>query len=203
MYEVIKANSFGERMHVLTIENDFIQFNDVVLLREEITEIKYSISALQFYRFSVGRRYHIGFRTKSAQIDLIFRSYLKIGNTYFNNLCDRILDEVWEPITDRIWSNYIHLLLKGESVDIGNCTLSKSGLVLSKNLLFQNKQQFIPWDNLRFEKKYDRLTLSDTNDPTAWSNLYYQGTWNIDILISLLDWITKEGGLMELNEQHH
>ncbi|QMU27663.1 hypothetical protein [Adhaeribacter radiodurans] len=194
MNEQVKVSSFGKQDKTLIITDTTIQLEKLVIKREEITEIIYDIQAIVFYRFLVGRKYHIGFKTPTQQLNLIFRSYFGISQEYFTNVCNRIIEEVWEKATDTIWRKNKNLLLAGDVVQIGQCQLHKNGIFLIK----QQKQ--ISWENLHYEVLYDRLVLNHKNDSSVYTNLYFANTWNIDILISLLDWITKENGLAEWRE---
>ncbi|MDQ3292514.1 MAG: hypothetical protein M3Q05_14600 [Bacteroidota bacterium] len=193
MNEKVKVSSFVGKNKALIITEDTIQFENLIIQREEVTEIIYDIQAIVFYRFNIGRKYHIGLKTPNQHLNLLFRSYFGINREYFTDLCNRIIDKIWEKTTDQIWARKKQLLLAGGVVQVGNCQISKTGIVLTK----QQKQ--IPWENLHYEVLYNRVVLNHKNDPTIFTNLYFVNTWNIDILIALLDWITKENGLAELH----
>jgi hypothetical protein len=182
----------------LSVNKETIRFGETTIRREEITEIKYWIGGIQFYRFLVGRWYHIGLKTPANQVNIILKVYLGIGNDYFSDLCSRIIDEIWEPVTDRLYNKNKELLLAGGTMLVGTCQVSKAGILINRSNGFSSKQKRISWDDLDYEKKYDRLVLNSKSDPGAWVNLYFQHTWNIDILMTLLDWVTKENGLAEL-----
>ncbi|WP_146153684.1 hypothetical protein [Adhaeribacter arboris] len=190
--EKVKVNSFGKKDKFLRITGTTIQFKNKQIQREEITEIIYDVHIIVFYRFSVGRRYYIGLRTPTQQLDLVFKSFFGLSLDYFTELCNRITEEIWEKTTDKIWAENKKLLLAGKAVHVGNCQISKKGMVLTK------QQKHIGWENLHYEVLHDRLVINHSADSSIWTNLYFENTWNIDILIALLDWITKDNGLAEM-----
>ncbi len=194
MNEKVKVNSFGRQNKTLIITGTTFKFENLKIQRDEITEILYDIQAIVFYRFSIGEKFRLGLKTPTQQLNLFFRSYFGIDQEYFTDLCNRIMDEIWEETTNEIWERSKNSLLAGGVVPIGNSELHKNGIVLT------NQQKQISWENLHYEVLYNRVVLNHKNDPTIWTNLYFENTWNIDILIALLNWITKENGLAELQQ---
>lgn len=200
MKQLIRVSSFGKKDKLLLIDQETIRFGEKAVPKQEITGILYGISAIQFYRFPVGTRYYIGLKTPAEQADLILTSYLGIGDDYFQELFASVLEEIWEPVTDRIWDNSKDTLAADGVLSFGNCQLSSAGMLVTKGQAFTTKQVLIGWEDLDYEKKHDRLVLNSKSDPQVWTNLYFHDTWNIDILMALLDWLSQEGGLAELKQ---
>ena len=194
MKELVKTHSLGEKDKLIFITGEFIQYEKKVLNLNEITGIHSWISGIQFYRFLIGRKYHIGLKTPTDQINFLFTCYFGISQKYFNKLYNQVLGKIWEPVTTRIWNLNYELVKAGGAMQVGNCQLSKDGI-----LLIRQKKQ-INWDDFYYEIKYDRVVLNSKTDSTLWMNLYFKDTWNLDVFISLLDWITKENGLSELKQ---
>jgi hypothetical protein len=198
MDELVRVSSFGKKDTPLSIDPDFIRFGEKKIRKAEITEILYSISAIQFYKFSLGTRYHIGLKTLTDQADIILNSYFGMENNYFQDLFSSIMEEIWEPVTDSIWDTSKNLLAAGGALQVGSCQVSKAGILITRDHAFTRKQQLIRWEDLHYEKKHDRLVLNSKSDQQVWTHLYFRDTWNIDILMTLLDWLTQEGGLAEI-----
>lgn len=196
MNKKVKINSFGSRTRLLQLDDNVVRFCGKSIHRKEITGIKYWISQIVFYRFSLGRKYHIGFKTADGQLDLVFRSFFGISNKYFMKLCDKVLDEIWEPVTDKLFRESTGLLAAGQPVDYEYCQLNSQGVLLPK------KQQLITWDDLVYEDKHDRLVLSSRSNHGIWTSFEYETYWNIDVLAAVLDWVTQEGGLEEMPPGH-
>ena len=192
MREEVEVSSFGRANEQLSIENGFIQFKGKSVRVSEITGVRYWISDIEFYKFTVGRRYHIGFRTKTDQLDIAFFSWLGIGNKYFHSVFSQVIDRVWEPVVKQILHNDVDVMASGGVVDFGNCRISREGVCVVVGGR-EERQRLVGWEELIYEKKYDRLVLSHRSDHNVWTNLYYRDSWNIEVLMALLDWITKEG----------
>jgi hypothetical protein len=201
--EAVRTNSFKGKDKTLLIDEELIRFDEKEIERSKISGIRYWISAIEFYKFPIGRKYHIGLKTENEQIDIILKSYFGVGNAYFTDLCNRIIDEVWEPVIAQIMNPAVDLLIAGEEVRFGHCTLRKDGVLITKNNAITKKQSLISWADLHYQKNYDRLTLNSKSDHRLWTNLYFNESWNIEILMALLDWITIEDGLEEIQKKEN
>ena len=195
MNEAIKLNSFGPKNQVLLINREVIQFNHQTLLRKDIIGIKQYASALQFYRFRVGEQHYLGLKTATTQIDILLTCYFNIDQDYFIDLENRITEEIWEQTTDQIWLTYKNTLLHNGVITVGNCQISRPGILLHRDNALSPKQELITWPALQYEVLHDRLVLNNQSDYAVYTNLYFKDTWNVDVLIALLDWITQENGL--------
>ncbi|WP_197088618.1 hypothetical protein [Rufibacter radiotolerans] len=176
----------------MAIDEDSILFDGQTILKSDITELKFWISSVEFYKFSIGKHYQIGFKTEKNQIDIHLRSYLGISDRYFLHLFNQILDKVWDPLTQRIFQRNLREWSENRLVNIAGCQLRDDGIISHKQGLIQKERIFILWQNLHFDKKFDRLTFTDSKDNSIWLNLYYKDNWNIEILISLLEYISEE-----------
>ncbi|RDC64821.1 hypothetical protein [Adhaeribacter pallidiroseus] len=198
MNEAIKSNSFGPKNKVLRINNKVIQFNRQTIARKDIVGIKQYARAMQFYRFRVGEQHYLGLKTATAQIDILFTCYFSIDQDYFIDLENRIIAEIWEQTTDQIWLAGKTTLLNHGTLTVGPCQISRQGILVTKGNALPIKQQQIAWADLQYQVLHDRLVLNNQNDYAVYTNLYFKNTWNIDVLIALLDWITQENGLGNL-----
>lgn len=197
--EAIKVSSFGRKNKVLLINKEIIQYKNKTIIRAEITGIKHHISAIQFYRFKIGEQFYLGLKTSTDQIDIILTRYFDISADYFTDLETQITEAIWERTTDHIWHLNKSLLLSDGIITIGNCQISKEGILIIKdNALAVPKQQQISWPELHYQILNDRVVLNNSSDYSIYTNLYFKDTWNIDILIALLEWITQENGLAEM-----
>lgn len=195
MNEAIKLNSFGRKNKVMLINKEVIQFNRQTIARKDIIGIKQYARAMQFYRFRVGEQHYLGLKTPNEQIDILLTSYFNINQDYFTDLENRIIAEIWEQTTDQIWHNFKNILLNNGTVTIGNCQISQNGILLTRNNGLVPQPQLINWLELHYQILHDRLVINNQTDYSVYTNLYFKDTWNIDILIALLDWITQENGL--------
>lgn len=197
----IKLNSFAKKDKGLLLNDEIISFAGSQVGLQEITHFRFGMSALQMGMFIVGRKYQVHIKTPTTRLNFVFRSYFRISNDYFDSLFHKIINGVWLRSGDRLLAELIQTTIAGNTSKFGNCTLSKSGITLHKNAGKKQKRYLIPWNDLSYEKKYNRLVLNSTQDPRRWINLYYLDNWNVDVLIEFLDWVYKEGGLASLQEQ--
>ncbi|MGV3540054.1 MAG: hypothetical protein ACO1OQ_09595 [Rufibacter sp.] len=198
MNKIVKSSSFGEEERELLITEEIIHFDGKQIVRNDISDLLYWVSTVEFYRFPVGRKFYIGFKTPDSQLDIVFKSYFGISNGYFLELCNQILEEMWEPVIEQIWNRNAEELAKGGSVRCGHCQISERGILISKGSLVATNERLITWEDLYYEKKYDRLVINSKSDQHLWTNLYFKDNWNIDIFMATLDWIVKENGLAEM-----
>jgi len=190
----VKLHSFGSRNSPLVIDVETISFKGKQLRIKEINGILYWVSPVVFYHYMIGRRYHIGFRTPDDQLDIVFRSFFGFSKKYFKKLCNKILDAVWEPVTDNILQQAMDALRAGKIADFEHCQVSAEGVYLCR------KQHLITWDDLAYDKMYNRLVLNSKTDHAVFTNLELSKCWNVDVLITLLDWLTEQGGLKEIQQ---
>ncbi|MFD2246245.1 hypothetical protein [Pontibacter ruber] len=198
--EVIRTNSFGDEHVPIRIGKGTIVFNGKEIRLEEVTGIKTGLQLIQLYIFPIGRKYLIALKTPTDQLDIVFRSYFRIDNDYFDGLFDEILDEIWDPITDRLLEESIKLITDGGVVVVGNCRVDREGVAVITDAALSKKFDLIPWSDLDYDMKHDRLVISSKSDHQVWTNLYFLDTWNVDILTAILDWVFEENGLAELNK---
>ncbi|MEJ8802154.1 hypothetical protein [Pontibacter sp. H249] len=198
MMEALKVNSFGKADKPLLIDDGMIQYNGKTIKIDQIIGIRYWISSIEFYKFTIGRKFCIGFKTQSDQLDITFRSWFGVGNDYFYGISSKIIDEIWNPVNEQVLNREAEALSKGGVVRFGNCHLSRVGVILVRGGK-KEQLQTIGWEDLIYEKKYDRLVIGSKSDHSLFMNLYYEDSWNIEVLMGLLDWITKENGLEVLH----
>ncbi|QNF31849.1 hypothetical protein HUW51_03610 [Adhaeribacter swui] len=200
MNETIKLSSFGRKNKVLLINEEVIQFNRRTIFRKDIIGIKQYAKALQFYRFRVGEQHYLGLKTATQQLDILLTCYFDIDQDYFLDLEDRITAAIWEQTTDQIWLRHKEILKNNGTIAVGHCQVSRTGITLHKATDLTGKPLLITWPELHYQILHDRLVLNNQTDYAIYTNLYFKDTWNLDVFIALLDWITQENGLGELPE---
>lgn len=198
--EVIRTNSFEQEHVPIKISNGLVVFDGKEIRLNEVTGIKSGLKLIQLYIFPIGREYRIALKTPSDQLDIVFKSYFRIGNEYFDDLFDQILDEIWEPVTDRLLAENIELIAAGGVMAVGNCRVDKEGVSVITDAALSRRFDLIPWSDLDYDMKHDRLVISSKSNHQVWTNLYFLDTWNVDILTAILDWVFEEDGLAELKQ---
>jgi hypothetical protein len=196
--EEIRLASFGARSHTLLLNDKQLVFDDTEISLPAISHFKFGIKIIQLGMFPLGRRYQINLKTPDTQLDLVFRAYFGIGNKYFNRVFEMLVNGIWSHIGERLFREAIDLILSGKTFSTGNCTVSRQGIILNQDTPLAKKQHLIPWAEVGYEKKYNRLVINSKSNHRIWANLYFMDDWNVDVLMDVLDWLFKEGGLAEL-----
>jgi hypothetical protein len=188
--EFIKTSPFTQNSIKFKVTKKEITFGEKKLTLSKVTELRYGMEPIQFDMFNVGRKYIIELKTSNEQLTIILKSYFTFSKKYFFDLYTRIINSIWENTGFRIINESIEQIIKGHSITIGNCTISTEGIFFNNNLT--------EWNNLSYQKNYDRITLNNKSNYKLWTNLYYIETNNIIILSGILDWIYQHEGLKEI-----
>jgi hypothetical protein len=196
--EEIKLDSFGERIHTVVLHKNQLLFDDTRITLTAVSHFKFGVKIIQFGMFPVGRRYQIDLKSPEKEFSLVFRTYLGLGNKYFNRLFERLVDGIWLRIGERLFREAVALISGDKTFTIGSCTVSRQGIILNQDTPLAKKQHLVLWNELSYEKKYNRLVINSKVNHRIWANLYFLDDWNVDVLMDVLDWLFKEGGLAEL-----
>lgn len=192
----IKLNSFTRKEKALLLNDEYISLAAKKIRLNDITHFKFGISGLQAGMFVVGRKYEVHIKTTTDRFNLVFRSYFRLNIKYFNQLFHLVINGVWLRTGDRLLSEMIAAVKANQDLKFGHCTVQKTGITFYKNSKNPKKEFFISWQDLSYDKKYDRLVLNSKKDSRRWLNIYYLHTWNAEVLIEFLDWVYKENELI-------
>jgi hypothetical protein len=108
--------SIVEKERKLTIDDNFLEFNNKKFLKSEITGFRYGIKAIKGYRFVIGRIYCI-------DVQKVDGSVIKIRLKSLYRIKKHQLEEKYSLILNAISKNYIHdiinnyLLLFSNKID--------------------------------------------------------------------------------------
>ena len=196
--ENIKVNSLGRKHHLIYLDDVKFSFANTEIYLSQISDLKFGLSLMQFYRFSLGSKYVISVKDSNNEINLVFINYFGLNTDYFDTLYDQITDAIWDQIADRLVAEKVQQLKSGKGFKVGNCLFKNEGITINRHNLFSQIEEFIPWKDLTYKKNYNRLTLYSKSNSQIWTNLFYTGNWNVDVAIHILDWIYDQNGLAEL-----
>lgn len=190
----IKLHPFAVRKHLLSVSQEKICFRGQTFSFDQITEMRYGIDSIPFYRESLGFTYLIQIKASQRRMDLVFRSLFGLGEEPCSDLFSQLIDIIWDKAGERLVEEKWSLLQARIPVEVGNCELTEEGLTLRMHAGFSTKSRFVSWDDLAYEKLYNRLVLNSNSDQTVYTNLPYTETWNVDVLIEILDRKYNGGG---------
>jgi len=196
--EQIKLNSLGSKQHPIYLDKEKIAFAETEIQLGQISDLKFGLTLMQFYRFSLGTQYALSFKSPDKEINLVFRNYLDLSNYYFDTLYYQILDTVWDQVADRLLNEKKQQLQSESGLIINHCVFQKQGITIYRRNLFSAQKDIITWEDLIYQKKYDRLSIYSKRNSQVWTNLFYTDTWNVEFLMLILDWLYEQNGLAEL-----
>ncbi|CAN5882367.1 hypothetical protein BH24BAC1_BH24BAC1_10440 [soil metagenome] len=195
----VKPHPFAIRKHVLSVTEEVISYRGQSFSFDQITDMRYGIESIPFYRDSLGVTYTINLQVSQRRMDLVFRSLFGLDDDFYSDLFSQLMDLIWEKAGERLVQEKWDLLQAGKRVEVGNCELTEDGLTFQMHSGFSTKSRFVSWDDLTYEKLYNRLVLNSSSDLTIYTNLPYTETWNVDVLIDILDRKFNSGGDLTQN----
>ena len=145
-----------------------------------ITHIRFGWLPIRLEMFRLGDRYLLKLRTAETKVNINIRSLFGFESKKRYEQFNHLLNVIWEDTVRRLFYEMKEKVLRGEIVTTGKCEISERGILL--------KGFLITWDDLLYQKNYNRLTLNSKSDRTVWTNLYYTETDNVQVLIEFLDW---------------
>ena len=195
--EKVRLNSFGERIYFLFLDDYQLVFGNTSIKLADISHFKFGAKILQFGMFPVGRSYYVSLKTANQELNLVLRSFFGIRDNYLGTLYEKLVNGILLRIGARLFQEAITAMKAGKPFAIGPCTINGSGIMLRKS---SDNPQLISWNDLSYQKKYDRLVINSKSNHAIWLNLYFLEHWNVEVLMDVLDWLFEEGGLAELKK---
>ncbi|HEX8040063.1 MAG TPA: hypothetical protein VF490_12970 [Chryseosolibacter sp.] len=145
-----------------------------------VTAIKYGWVPIQLDMFTIGGRYLIELKTADHNLKMNFRYYLGLFAKRQSANFQCMLEAVWDMTVVRLLSAMIDDIENQRTVIVGNCRVNGDGILL-KNFL-------IHWDDLFYQRNYNKLTINSRSNAEIWTNLYYAETDNVHVLVHFLEW---------------
>jgi alpha-D-ribose 1-methylphosphonate 5-triphosphate synthase subunit PhnG len=185
--EKVRLHPFGVRKYLLSVDHHGLSFRDQSLAFDQVTDLRFGAEAIPFYRSSVGVTYQINLKASRRQLNIVFRSFFGLMEDFYTTLYNEVVACIWERVSDRLVQEKMDLLQAGRAFEVGDCTVSKAGVTLKISTGFSKKAYVVPWDDLTYEKLYNRLVLNSKSNQQIYTSLHYMETWNVDIFMALLD----------------
>lgn len=180
-------------MDTKAVERDVTQEdNDVAIVGNElkyydqrldlsaVTGIKYGWIPIRFDMFTIGGHYLIELKTTDRKLKMSFRYYFGLFAKRQSENFQCILDAVWDMTVVRLLESMIDDIDNHRTVAVGNCRVNGDGILL--------KDFLINWEDLSYQKNYNKLTINSKSNSEIWTNLYYTETDNVHVLMHFLEW---------------
>lgn len=85
----------------------------------------------------------------------------------------------WNATIVRLLNEMVADIDNGQTVTVGKCAVRADGILL--------KNFFITWEDLSYQRNYNRLTINSNSRADIWTNLVYTETDNVHVLMQFLD----------------
>lgn len=164
---------------ITVTESDLVYYEQKIPLAD-VTAIKFGWLPIRLDMFRIGGRFLIELKTAEQKIRLNFRSFFGLFEKRQREKFNALLDVIWDLTVVRLLNELADDVDNGQTVIIGKCAITAEGILL--------KDFFISWEDLSFQKNYNKLTINSTSNPNVWTNLYYTETDNVHVLVYFLEW---------------
>ena len=169
----------------LTVVGSDLIYRQQKISLPDVIAIKYGWLPIRLDMYTIGGRYKIELKTANQTVKLNFRSYFGFFKKRQEDNFYAILDVIWDMTVVRLLNKMVDDIDAGKSVCVGECVIDRDGILYNGFL--------IRWDDLLYQKNYNKLTLNSKSDPSVWTNLYYAETDNVHILMFYLEWKFENG----------
>lgn len=162
-----------------SIVDGYLIANDKRISLESVTGMKYGWMPIRLDMYTIGSRYLLELTSPDQIVQVNFRSWFGIQKENQNARFSALMDAIWEATVVRLLNEMVDRINEGVTVHVGQCDINVSGIMLRT---FQ-----VPWDDLSYQKNYNKLTINSKSNASVWTNLYYTETSNVHILKYFLD----------------
>lgn len=164
----------------LTITVDELIYKKRKIRLADVTAIRYGWLPIELDMYAIGGRYRVELKTSHQKLKIEFPYYFGLFKKRQSSNFQVLIDTIWDITVIRLLNTMTKEIEDGKSVGIGKCTVDANG-ILCKNFL-------IRWDDLSYQKNYNRLTINSVSNPNTWTNLYYTEVDNVHVLTRYLEW---------------
>jgi hypothetical protein len=195
--EITIRSSVFDRPRLLTIDKDYIEYDQRVLkddlltrfTKEEITGIKFGIKPIQGYWFSIGRIYSIDvLSNKNRIIKIRLKTLYGRRKKELFEKYSAIINLLHQNFIDDIVSSYLQQFREEKEFSIAGIRFTHSGIFLTES------SEIILWDDVS-TKNYSRFySIHSKSDPGRYKLSEWLETWNTSILYSVSRQILKDKG---------
>jgi len=172
--------SIFDRDRILTIDPEYIQFDDkdlkeaksTAIIKSEISGFRFGIKPIRGYQFNIGRIYCVDIRGIEGQ-------FIKL------RLKSSIINALYDYYLDTFILKYLKQFSNNEEFEIAGVIFNDDGVIFNK------KVGLIKWFDLGTTAYYSYYTLYSKQHPTKYKAFEYLNDWNTGILYSVSRQILK------------
>jgi hypothetical protein len=191
-------SSILDRERQLTVDNDFIEFDnkDLIsdpptrLLKSDIIGLRYGIKWINGYQFVIGRIYCIDLLSADKEILRIrLKSIYGIRKQQLTEKYGIIVNALYDNFFDDVTRNYLNQFSDKRDFELANIFFTQTGLTLD------SKSEIIPWEDIGTKSYSTYYAIFSKSNPTRYKTIEYLNDWNTGVLYSVSREILMDKGL--------
>ena len=141
--------------NITVIRNELI-YNKKKINLANVTAVKFGWLPIRLDMYTIGGRYTVELKTSDEKMKLSFPYYFGIFKERQGDKFEMLLEAIWDMTVVRLLNTMIDDIKRGHSVSIGQCLVRPDGILYKKFL--------IPWEDLSYQKNYNRLTINSKSN---------------------------------------
>ena len=194
---VAVKSSFLDRQRRLTVNNEYIEFDDNDAASDkptrfnasDIEAFRYGIKWIRGYQFVIGRIYCIDIKSKEEQVIKIrLKSLYGVNRKKLSAKYVDIVNALYNYVFDDVAMNYLQKFANGNEFEILGVTFKKLGVWIN------DKKIFIEWQDLGTKSYSTYYALFSKSNPSFHTTFEYLSEWNAGVLYSVSRQILMDKG---------
>ena len=196
--QLLIKSSILDRERQLTIDNDFIEFDnkDLVsdsptkLLKPNIAGVRHGIKWINGYQFVIGRIYCIDLLTVDKEVLKIrLKSLYGIRKHQLAEKYGKIVNALYDNFFDDISRDFLGKFSEKNDFQVAGISFTQTGMTLD------SKSETIPWEDLGTKSYSTYYAIFSKSNPKHYKAVEYLNDWNTGVLYSVSRHILMEKGL--------
>lgn len=193
-------SSFLDRARLLTLDSDFIEFDDKDLIVEkptrfdkiDIAAFRYGIKWISGYQFTIGRIYCIDIKSADNRlIKIRLKSLYGVNKQLLTDKYVKIIEALYDNYFDEISLSLVDQFNQGKLFNIEKTEFNSSGIKPD------SKKEIIRWEDIGTKPYSTYFTIFSKSNPNRNKSFEYISDWNVGVLYSVSRQILINKGLIE------
>lgn len=194
----VQVNLFQKKN--LKVDSTGITFGNRLLKYEDIKAIRYGTQKIMAYGINSRKNFFLEFKASPDMKIFFTASTFKKGSVDNNEeKYHQMIKIIWINRTSGIQIEMISKLNKGETVKVGNFTVSQKGVTVTyRPMLFSKKEKFIPWKECLKGLGSGTFYIHSSIDKKIQGINSYLTTWNLNAFHGLMNYLWEDGNCFKL-----
>lgn len=177
----------------LTLSPDFVAYESkglngsewIKIKAGDIVDFKHGMDWIVWYKFTVGRKFMITFKTvDNRELKIVFSSYFGIDN-HLNQVYADIVEDIWQFYHQKIVDRHLEKFHNQETITLKGVILSSEGIRIDA------KSPMLPWDRVSIKEYYSYFAIHDKDIPAVHKRISYN-EYGTEILWGMIKTILED-----------